>query len=62
MTPDVLVFAKEFYDKFGYTRPIYTVAHYGLFIGPQSKWLVRAGVIHASRKKPTRRCGPGLLC
>jgi 1-acyl-sn-glycerol-3-phosphate acyltransferase len=61
MTPDVLVFAKEFYDKFGYQRPIYTVAHYGLFIGPQSKWLVRAGVIHASREKAAKALGAGAV-
>ena len=26
LTPDVLVFAPEFYKKFGYDRPIYTLA------------------------------------
>ena len=28
-TPDVLVFASGFYNKFGYDRPLYTLAHYG---------------------------------
>lgn len=61
MTPDVLVFGKGFYDKFGYERPIYTVAHYGLFLGPQSKWLVRAGVIHASRQKAAKALRAGAV-
>src|ERR1700755_201920 len=49
-TPDVLVFAPAFYDKFGFDRPVYTLAHYGVFIGPLSEWLRRAGVIEASRE------------
>ncbi len=49
-TPDVLVFAPAFYDKFGYDRPVYTLAHYGVFIGPLSGWLHRIGVIEASRE------------
>ena len=32
-TPDVLIFAPAFYDKFGFDRPVYTLAHYGVFIG-----------------------------
>ncbi|HUL99563.1 MAG TPA: lysophospholipid acyltransferase family protein [Mycobacterium sp.] len=49
-TPDVLVFAPAFYDEFGYDRPVYTLAHNGVFIGPVESWLLRAGVIHASRE------------
>jgi 1-acyl-sn-glycerol-3-phosphate acyltransferase len=49
-TPDVLVFAPAFYDEFGYDRPLYTLAHYGVFIGPLSGWLRRVGVIEASRE------------
>ena len=30
-TPDVLVFAPAFYDKFGFDRPVYTLAHYDDF-------------------------------
>ena len=33
-TPDVLVFAPAFYHKFGFDRPVYTLAHYALFAGP----------------------------
>ena len=61
-TPDVLVFAPEFYKKFGYDRPLYTLAHYGVFIGPSGDLLRRAGVIEASRENAGRRCDPALWC
>lgn len=48
LTPDVLIFAAAFYREFGYDRPLYTLAHDGLFPGPVSDWLARLGVIHAS--------------
>jgi 1-acyl-sn-glycerol-3-phosphate acyltransferase len=50
LTPDVLIFAPAFYDRFGYERPLYTLAHYGLFIGPVDGWLRRLGVIEANRE------------
>jgi 1-acyl-sn-glycerol-3-phosphate acyltransferase len=49
-TPDVLIFSPAFYDTFGYDRPLYTLAHYGLFLGPLDGWLRRLGVIEASRE------------
>jgi len=49
LTPDVLIFAPAFYDHFGYDRPLYTLAHYGVFIGPMDGWVRRLGVIEASR-------------
>ncbi|MDV3125906.1 acyltransferase family protein [Mycobacterium sp. 21AC1] len=49
LTPDVLVFAPEFYRHFGYDRPLYTLAHYGVLLGPGGM-LRRLGVIHASRE------------
>lgn len=50
LTPDVLVFSPAFYRAFGYDRPVYTLGHYGLFIGPLNGWLRRVGVIEASRE------------
>jgi 1-acyl-sn-glycerol-3-phosphate acyltransferase len=50
MTPDVFIFAPAFYDHFGYDRPLYTLAHYGVFMGPMDGWLRRLGVIEASRE------------
>jgi len=49
-TPDVFVFCPPFYKTFGYDRPVYTLGHYGLFMGPIDGWLRRLGVIEASRE------------
>lgn len=49
LTPDVLVFAPAFYQEFGYDRPLYTLAHYGVFFTPLAGYLGRLGVIHANR-------------
>ncbi|MCW2661242.1 MAG: glycerol acyltransferase [Mycobacterium sp.] len=48
LTPDVLIFSPAFYDRFGYDRPVYTLGHYGLFMGPMDGWLRRLGVIEAN--------------
>jgi 1-acyl-sn-glycerol-3-phosphate acyltransferase len=50
LTPDWNVVAPAFYGKFGYDRPLYTVAHYGVFFTPFRAALGRLGVIHASRE------------
>ncbi|MCW2650232.1 MAG: hypothetical protein QOE41_3105 [Mycobacterium sp.] len=49
LTPDVLIFAAAYYRKFGYDRPLYTLAHDALFVGPLADWQVRIGVIRAKR-------------
>jgi 1-acyl-sn-glycerol-3-phosphate acyltransferase len=49
-TPDVMILAPAFYQAFGYQRPLYTLGHYGLFMGPVDGWLRRVGVIEASRE------------
>jgi 1-acyl-sn-glycerol-3-phosphate acyltransferase len=50
LTPDVLVFCTAFYDEFGYERPVFTLAHDQVYIGPFGDWLPRAGVIRANRE------------
>lgn len=50
LTPDWNVLAPAFYGRFGYDRPLYTVAHYGVFFTPLRASLGRLGVIHASRE------------
>ena len=50
LTPDVLIFASGFYNTFGYRRPLYTLGHDGLFLGPMSDWMTRVGLIHAGKK------------
>jgi 1-acyl-sn-glycerol-3-phosphate acyltransferase len=49
LTPDWNVLAPALYGKFGYDRPLYTLAHYGVFFTPFRASLSRLGVIHASR-------------
>jgi 1-acyl-sn-glycerol-3-phosphate acyltransferase len=48
-TPDVFLFSPVYYETFGYDRPVYTLGHDGLFMGPMDGWLRRLGVIEASR-------------
>jgi 1-acyl-sn-glycerol-3-phosphate acyltransferase len=61
MTPDVLVFAPAFYDAYGYDRPVYTLAHYGVFIGGLGGLLRRAGVIEANRENAAKALHDGAL-
>jgi 1-acyl-sn-glycerol-3-phosphate acyltransferase len=60
-TPDVLIFAPAFYEKFGFDRPVYTLAHYGVFIANVGDWLRRAGVIEASRENAAKALREGAI-
>jgi 1-acyl-sn-glycerol-3-phosphate acyltransferase len=60
-TPDVLIFAPAFYDKFGFDRPLYTLAHYGVFIANVGDWLRRVGVIEASRENAAKALRDGAV-
>lgn len=59
LTPDVLIFAAAFYRRFGYERPLYTLGHDGMFVGPMSGWLARLGVIRATSKNTARALRSG---
>jgi 1-acyl-sn-glycerol-3-phosphate acyltransferase len=59
LTPDVLIFAAAFYRRFGYQRPLYTLGHDGMFVGPMSEWLGRLGVIRATSKNTARALRSG---
>jgi 1-acyl-sn-glycerol-3-phosphate acyltransferase len=61
MTPDVLVLAPEFYKRFGFDRPLYTLGHYGIFLGPLGDLLRRAGVIEASRENAGKALRSGAV-
>ena len=61
-TPDVLVFAPAFYDKFGFDRPVYTLAHSGCSSGRSPSGCAALGVIEASRRTRPRRCDPTRSC
>lgn len=60
-TPDVLIFGPAFYEKFGFDRPVYTLAHYGVFIANIGDWLRRAGVIEASRENAAKALRDGAV-
>jgi 1-acyl-sn-glycerol-3-phosphate acyltransferase len=59
LTPDVLIFAAAFYRRFGYERPLYTLGHDGMFVGPMSGWLGRLGVIRATSKNTAKALRSG---
>ena len=60
-TPDPLIFGAEFYETFGYDRPLYTLAHNTVLMGPLEKILPRAGVIHANRDNATQALKAGAV-
>jgi 1-acyl-sn-glycerol-3-phosphate acyltransferase len=45
---DVPVFASGFYEKFGYDRPVYTLSHDMLMVGPTGAFFKKTGFIPAS--------------
>jgi 1-acyl-sn-glycerol-3-phosphate acyltransferase len=61
LTPDVLLFAPEFYKKFGYDRPIYTLGHDAIFMGAIGDWLHRVGVIEANRENAAKALRDGAV-
>ena len=62
LTPDVVIFGSAFYEKFGYDRPLFTLAHSQVFVGPFKKWLSQLGVIHANREQCCGRVALGRGC
>lgn len=46
---DMPVFAADFYDRFGYDRPLYGLAHDIILSGPTGGLMRRLGLIRASR-------------
>ena len=54
LTPDVLIFAPAFYEKFGFDRPVYTLGHSMIFMGPIGDLLHRVGVIEANRENAAK--------
>jgi 1-acyl-sn-glycerol-3-phosphate acyltransferase len=61
LTPDVFVLAPAFYKKLGFSRPLYTLAHYGIFLVPWADLLHRLGVIHASRENAAKALRDGAV-
>jgi 1-acyl-sn-glycerol-3-phosphate acyltransferase len=59
LTPDPLVFGPAFYATFGYHRPLYILAHYGVFFTPLRAYLGRIGAIHASPENAAKALHSG---
>jgi 1-acyl-sn-glycerol-3-phosphate acyltransferase len=47
---DVPIFSVDFYEKFGYDRPVYTLSHDILFTGVTGPYFRRIGYIRANRE------------
>ncbi len=47
---DVPVFATGFYERFGFDRPVYTLSHDFIFMGPTGDFFRRAGFIRANHE------------
>lgn len=48
VTPDFAVFAVDFYQRFGFERPLYVLAHDSFFHGPAAEFLAHLGVVVAN--------------
>jgi 1-acyl-sn-glycerol-3-phosphate acyltransferase len=58
---DVPILWIDFYEKFGYDRPLYTLAHDILFRGPVTGILSRMGMIRATRENAARALRSGAV-
>jgi 1-acyl-sn-glycerol-3-phosphate acyltransferase len=58
---DLPVFAVDFYDKFGYDRPLYSLGHDILFHGPAADLMVHLGVVHANSKNAVAALATGAV-
>jgi len=56
---DVPIFSVDFYTKFGYDRPVYTLSHDILMTGPTGQLLRRTGYIRANRENGARALRSG---
>jgi 1-acyl-sn-glycerol-3-phosphate acyltransferase len=58
---DVPILAAEFYEKFGYDRPIHTLSHDMIFVGPIGSVLLRTGFIRANPENAANALRSGHL-
>lgn len=61
LTPDMSVFAVAYYDRYGYDRPLYTLAHDLLFHTPAADLLKRTGVVRATRENAAAALATGAV-
>src|ERR1700757_1139164 len=58
---DLSVFAVDYYDKYGYERPLYALAFDTLFVGPAGEFFNRTGVIRATRTNAGKALASGAV-
>jgi len=58
---DLSVFAVDYYDKFGYDRPLYALGFDTLFSGPAGEFFKRTGVIRATRDNAAKALAAGAV-
>lgn len=58
---DVPILAVEFYEKFGYDRPIHTLSHDMIFVGPIGTVLLKTGFIRANPENAANALRAGHL-
>ena len=59
LTFDLSVFAVDYYDTYGYERPLYALAFDTVFAGPAADFFRRTGVIRATRENAARALDAG---
>jgi 1-acyl-sn-glycerol-3-phosphate acyltransferase len=58
---DLSVFAVDYYDKYGYERPLYALGFDTIFGGPAAEFLNRTGVIRATRENAAKALASGAV-
>ena len=61
LATDLPTFAVDFYDTFGYDRPVYTLSHDVLSIGLTKQFFLRTGFIPASRDNAAQALAAGAV-
>ncbi|WP_156687404.1 lysophospholipid acyltransferase family protein [Mycobacterium sp. Marseille-P9652] len=59
LTFDLSVFAVDYYDTYGYDRPLYALAFDTIFAGPAADFFRRTGVIRATRENAAKALDAG---
>ncbi len=58
---DLSVVAVDYYDKYGYDRPLYALAFDTVFAGPAGEFFRRTGVIRATRDNAAKALASGAV-
>ncbi len=61
LTFDLSVLAVDYYDKFGYDRPLYALGFDTIFAGPAADFFRRTGVIRATRDNAAKALAAGAV-